>query len=295
MRGLSRARRTRVEVVTLCAYRRFVRCEGATHAAALTYYVLLSVFPLLLCVISVFGLVVRDRDTQMAVLTAIVRQAPAGPKMQQQLVNASLGTSAGSDAQASALGVVALGTAVWSASLAFAALRRALNAAFAVAAARPFIHARAIDLASMLGGILFALCSVALVTSLGELQRVAAHHLPPVLDDLAWTLAYGCAALGLSWVGVLALLRLVPNHRLGWRALRWPALMAAVGWEVAKVGFSIYIAQVGNYQRIYGTLGGVIALLIVVFAAANIVIFAAALAATAADTLTAHPSIRPRA
>jgi membrane protein len=114
----------------------FARDAGTVYAAAMTYYVLLSIFPLLIVVVSVFGVVARDPDVQERVVDAIVRQIPDEVNLDQQVRDVVAGVAGSST---SLLGVLGLLFAVWTASGMFAALRRALNAAFDVPMARPYV------------------------------------------------------------------------------------------------------------------------------------------------------------
>jgi membrane protein len=70
----------------------------------------------------------------------------------------------------------------------------------------------------------------------------------------------------------------------------WPgALVAALAFEAAKTGFAAYIAHSGEYQVVYGSLGGLIALLFWVYVSANIMLFGAELAAELGHVMRGEP------
>jgi membrane protein len=71
----------------------------------------------------------------------------------------------------------------------------------------------------------------------------------------------------------------LPNARYPLRYLVIGATFAAIGLELVKGGFSLYVTNFANYQEVYGALGGVVAFLFFVFIQANIVIFGGAIAA----------------
>ena len=94
----------------------------------------------------------------------------------------------------------------------------------------------------------------------------------------------------ISFLAFLFLYWLLPNRALRPRYL-WPgALVAAVGFEAVKLGFTLYLANFGNYDIVYGSLGGVIALLFWVYLSANIMLFGAEVAAEVPTSSSARPA-----
>jgi membrane protein len=87
--------------------------------------------------------------------------------------------------------------------------------------------------------------------------------------------AYFLVPFALSFVAFLAVYRLVPNRRVRLSHLWVGALLAAVGFEAAKLGCGLYITNFGRYPEVYGTLAGAVLLLFFVFVVATVVIYAA--------------------
>ncbi len=273
-RRVARARRVYPVDVLWRAFGEFSRHQGAIYAAAVSYHVLLSLFPLLIFLVAVFGLIVRTPAIGTQAVEAIVAQIPVGAGLRGQALNlAGLSKTRGG-----LLGLAGLVSAAWTASGMFGALRRALNNAFDVPAARSFAHGRALDLAGVLGVLVLGALSTALTAALRISRALGDRVFTGFLVNLAWGVVYVLLPLAISVLVFVVLYRLIPNHALALRDLWIAALVAGVGYELAKAAFGLYLANFGRYQEVYGALGGVVAFLVFVFLVSNIVIFAAELA-----------------
>jgi membrane protein len=245
---------------------------GAVYAAAISYYVLFSLFPLLIFALAALGLLVRDASIQDRVVTAIVNQFPPEVNLRGQVETVVSGVA---ESSITVLGLMGLLTAVWTASGAFGALRRALNRAFDVPGAQSFIRGKVVDLLGVLGVMGLVILSIAATALLGLVRTLSDGHAAGWLSDEAWGLTYFLVPLGLSFVTFLMVYRLVPNLRTRLSTLWIGALLAAVGFELAKAGFGLYVANFGRSQEVYGALGGAVLFLLFVFVVANIAIIAA--------------------
>jgi membrane protein len=261
----------------------FARRRSTTYAAALSYYVILSFFPLLIFIVAMLGLVVRDRAAQENVTTTLLQALPAGIDLQESKENLlrEVGRT-----NHSLVGIGALLVTGWSASAMFTALRRALNVAFGIPDDTSFIRTRARDLAGVLGTLVFfvamvmVLFVVILVVALGLLlgQMVLPNEVIQILPlGVAGRLFFLLLSYLVSFSSVLAVYRIVPDQRLRVRELWTGAALAAAGFEAAKFGFGLYVSTFGRFEEIYGALGNAVAFLVFVFLVASIVLFAAVL------------------
>ncbi len=272
---LARIRRLYVVDVLTRAYGEFSRNNGSIYAAAVTYYVIFSLFPLLIFLVAVFGIVVHDPANQARVVDDIMRQIPQALKFRSELQSVISGVAS---TQNGLLGVVGLAGLVWTASGMFGALRRALNNAFDVESARSFVRGRTLDIMSVVVVLVLSMLSVVLTTIIGVFRAVSDQLFNGVLVNLAWAAVYLLIPLAISWCVFLATYRWVPNHSLSRRDLWFGSLVAAIGFELAKAGFGIYLANFAHYSQVYGTLGGVVAFMFFVYLESNVVIFGAELA-----------------
>lgn len=261
----------------------FGRRRGSVYAAAVSYYVLFSFFPLLIVIVAIIGMVVREQSDQENVTAFLLDVLPTGVDLQSevQTVVQEVGrTSHG------IVGLFALLATVWTASNMFTALRRALNSAFDVGDVRSPILGKALDVAGVVGVLVLIAVTMAVlvivffIIGLGILfgQMILPGD---VIAILPLTLAGRALAFVLSYAISFSLLllvyRVVPDRRLPIGDLWQGAALAALGFEVAKFGIGLYLSNFNRYQEIYGALGSGVAFLFFVFVVATIVIFCAVL------------------
>ena len=251
----------------------FARDRVPQMAAAISYFALLSTFPFLLLALAIFGLVLRNEELQQRVLTEIVAALPIeAPTIEEALRNL-----AGSGAS---MGVFALVGTVIAATALARSLRVSLNVIFKTGQQRPLLLGWLLDLTVLpVLGLLF-------ITSL--LLSTVWRFAQAIADDLGfeevaplWELGALAIPALLSFVGLLLIYLLLPNRTLHVLDL-WPgALIAMVGFQVGTFAFSIYFENFGAYDIVYGSLGGVIALLAWVYVSSMILLFGAEVAAEA--------------
>jgi membrane protein len=183
----------------------------------------------------------------------------------------------------SLLGLLSVVGLIWSASAMMAALRGALNVAWDTSHRRTAVQGKIIDILMVLiVGILIAL-SIAATTIRpfvqGEINAVASglSVFGGLLRAGMWTLTFLVPFI-VSFFIFAALFRFVPAVKTSFDEI-WPgALFSAVAFELAKVGFSFYIRNFGNYNAIYGSLGAVIVFMLFIFVAANVLLMGAEVA-----------------
>lgn len=248
--------------------------RGSIFAAAISYYAMFSLFPLLILMTVVFAWIARGTDLQARLVDLIVNQLPPGTNLRPQIevvVRGAAETSTG------ALGLAGLAGTIWTASGVFGALRRALNLAFDVPAARSYIAGRLVDLLAVAAVTVLALLSIGATAGLGLLRAASDDLFHGTILNLAWALVFFLLPFAISYVVFLLVYRLIPNLQMPFRYLRVGAALAAFGFELVKTGFALYLANFGNYQQIYGALGGVVAFLFFVYLSSCAVIFSAEL------------------
>ncbi|MYA18970.1 MAG: YihY/virulence factor BrkB family protein [Chloroflexi bacterium] len=243
-------------------------------AAAISYFALLSIFPFLLLALAIFGVVLRDEELQGRVLAEIVAALPIEAPTIAEALNNLAGRGA-------SMGLFALiGTVIAATALA-RALRGSLNAIFRAEQQRPIVVGWLLDLTVLpVLGLLF-ITSLLLSTVWRFVEALAGNIGPLEELTLFWELgAFAIPAL-LSFVGLLLLYLFLPNRPLHLRDV-WPgALIAMLGFQIGTFVFAIYFENFGAYDLVYGSLGGVIALLGWVFVSSLILLFGAEVAAEA--------------
>ncbi len=230
-------------------------------AAALTYYGLLSLFPALIALVSLIGLVGDPRETTDT-LTEIV--ASLGPESATETFSGPIESLASNRSAAGFAFVFGLAVALWSASGYVGAFIRASNVIYETPEGRPFWKLRPLQLLVTLAMVLLtALVALGLVLTGPVVEAVAE---PIGLSDTAvtvWNIAKWPVLVALVIVMIGMLYYASPNVRL--RGFKWVtpgSVVAVVIWAVASAAFAFYVANFGSYDKTYGALGGLVALLV---------------------------------
>ena len=230
-------------------------------AAALTYYGLLSLFPALIALVSIVGLFADPQSTTQKV-TDIVTQI--GPQSAADTFSGPIESITSNRGAAGVLFVVGLVVALWSASNYVGAFMRASNIVYETPEGRPFWKLRPLQiLVTLVMVILLALLALALVLT-GPLADAVAE--PLGIGDAAvtaWDIAKWPVMLAVVVAMIAVLYYASPNVKL--RGLKWVtpgSIVAVIVWLVASAAFAFYVASFSSYDKTYGALGGVVALLV---------------------------------
>ncbi|MGW0915139.1 YihY/virulence factor BrkB family protein [Streptomyces sp. NPDC002784] len=237
----------------------FKKDELTDRAAALTYYGILALFPALLALISLLGVVGQSASQQ--VLDNIQKLAPGAARdvltnaVTQMQGNAGLG---------SIMAIVGLALAVWSASGYVAAFIRTANAVYDVPEGRPVWKVLPVRLGVTVVLMVIAVLSAVIVVFTGSLAKQVGSVLG--LGDTAltvWSIAKWPVLVILVTTMMAILYWATPNAKV--RGFRWVtpgSLLAVLIWLVASAGFAFYVANFGSYNKTYGTFAGVIIFLV---------------------------------
>ncbi|GGO90225.1 YihY/virulence factor BrkB family protein [Wenjunlia tyrosinilytica] len=233
--------------------------ELTDRAAALTYYGILSLFPALLVLVSVLGIL--GESATNAVLDNIKHLAPGAAR--QVLTNAVEQLQA-SSSTGSVLAVIGILGALWSASGYVAAFIRASNAVYDIPEGRPAWKVTPIRLAITVVLMVLAIASSLTVVFTGSLARQVGTALGIGNTALTvWSIAKWPVLILLVTVMIAILYWASPNAKA--RGFKWitpGSLLALLIWSVASAGFALYVANFGSYNKTYGTLAGVIIFLV---------------------------------
>jgi membrane protein len=230
-------------------------------AAALTYYAVLSLFPAMIALVSILGLVV-DKATITRVLEQTL--ASIGPASAINTFKGPINEVTGNSSTAGILLIVGIAVALWSASGYIGAFMRASNAIYERPEGRPFYRLRPLQLFVTLILVLMAalvvlalIVSGPLVTSIGNAIGIGNT------GQTIWSIAKWPAMLLVVMVMLAILYYFSPNAKQP--KFHWitpGSVLAVVLWVVASAAFAFYVANFSSYNKTYGTLGGVIAFLV---------------------------------
>ena len=225
-------------------------------AAALSYYFILAVFPGLIFLSAIMGTIPLP-DLFGHVLVLMSRLLP--PDTMKVVV--SVLTDVLSSNRKTWLSVGMLGI-VWVTSAAFDAAIEALDIAYDVKEVRPFWKTRslAIILGAVAGGLLMATLTVMIVGPRFGAWLAARIHLSQGFV-LLWPAIHWAFAIGATILAVEALYYLGPNVKQRFAATLPGAILTVSCWIAFSYLLGIYFRHFANYNRTYGTLGGLIALM----------------------------------
>ncbi|MFD3498141.1 YihY/virulence factor BrkB family protein [Streptomyces sp. NPDC058676] len=237
----------------------FKKDELTDRAAALTYYGILALFPALLALVSLLGIVGRSATQQ--VLDNIQTLAPGAAQdvlrnaVQQMQGNAGLG---------SIMAIVGLVLAVWSASGYVAAFIRSANAVYDVPEGRPVWKVLPVRVGVTVVLMVMAVISALIVVFTGGLAKEVGTALGVGDTGLTvWSIAKWPVLVVLVTLMIATLYWATPNAKI--RGFRWitpGSFLALVIWMVASAAFAFYVANFGSYNKTYGAIAGVIIFLV---------------------------------
>jgi membrane protein len=228
-------------------------------AAALTYYGILSIFPMLIALVSILGLV-GDSATQ-PLIDNINAVAPGPAK---EIFTSAIENLQKSSGQAGLFFIVGLALALWSASGYVAAFMRASNAIYDVEEGRPIWKTLPVRVGTtVVLVVLLAITGVG-VTLTGGLAEEVGKLIG--LGDTAvtvWNIAKWPVLLLIVSFMFAFLYWAAPNVKQpGFRWISPGGVLAVIVWVIASAAFAFYVANFSSYNKTYGALGGVITFLV---------------------------------
>jgi membrane protein len=228
-------------------------------AAALTYYGILAIFPALIVMVSVLGLIGQSATQPLIDNLGTVAPGPA-----KEIFTDAIRNLEGSQGAAGVLFVIGLGAALWSASGYVAAFMRASNAIYEIEEGRPVWKTLPVRVGlTFLLLILLGLSAIGVVLTGGLAEKVG--DLIGVGDTAVtvWQVAKWPVLLLMVSFMFAVLYWAAPNVKQpGFRWITPGSLLAVIGWVVASAAFAFYVGNFGSYNETYGALGGVVIFLV---------------------------------
>lgn len=227
-------------------------------AAEQAYYYMLSVFPLLVLALSIIPYLNIDPQKVIEFLQTIM--PPETVSVFEENINDFVNKPNGG-----LLTVGILGT-IWSASNGMNAFIGAMNQAFNVEESRPFYLVRLLSIGLTIGLIFAFLIAFFLPVFGGIIIRQLENiiYIPGstamILNVLRFIIAFF-----VIFTIITILYRIAPNVNKTFKGLFPGAIVATIIWQMVSIGFSFYVSNFGNYSATYGSLGGVIILMLWLF------------------------------
>lgn len=244
-------------------------------AAAISFYMTLSMVPLLLLAVSLAAFFI---DPEVARRTIIALTTDISPDLSAVLQREVLRVVE----NRGLLTGIALLLGAWSGSQVFIVLETTINQVWYARRRRSFWLRRAFALLMMIIVGLLVLASIMLTNIIRFLVRLQVPVLGRPADDIPWLLtALLSYALPMVLISALFLIlyRLLPTRRVTVRAVIPGAVFAGVLWTISLHVFGWYVADIANFSILYGSLGGLILLMLWFYYSAWIMLLGAEISA----------------
>jgi membrane protein len=239
------------------AMREFKADDLQDRAAALTYYGIQSIFPGLLVLVSLLGLI---GSSATPLINSVAKAAPDSVR---HTVLTTMTHLQSGHAAAGVLAIVGIVAGLWSASGYVAGFMRAANVIYDVPEGRPVWKTTPVRLAVTLLMVVLLAASVVMVTVTGGLASRVGHGLGIGSAAVtAWEIAKWPVLLIIVSVMFTFLYWASPNARHRFRWISPGSALAVATWIIASGLFALYVANFGHYNKVYGSLGGIIVFLI---------------------------------
>ena len=263
--------RSELRLSGLAAWRALVRLlngNDLTHAAAIAYYALLSLFPFLLLVFSILGWVTADAEDRLAVLTFVFSYFPT----QFDFVNTQLMALRETSVRIGVAGGLGL---MWASLGVFGAITSAVNEAWGVEKQRSFLKHRLVSFLMLVAGGGVMIVALLLVSAM---KVAEASWFGVMLTRFQWlhalrsfTVASSATILLILALGVVY--HFIPNAKTRFRDVWVGAILTGLLWRGAFDGFSWYIASRGGLTLIHGSIATVVVFLLWVYVSSVILMY----------------------
>ena len=230
------------------------------RAAELSYYFLLALFPLLIFLTSVIGIVVGSgTGTRHALFNYLARIMP--PSAFQLL-----DTTMYEVAQASGSGKISFGllAALWAASNGMTAITDSLNAAYDLEESRPWWKQRLVAIVLTIAISVLILAALVLVVAGGNIGEGVANHygfgtaFAVTWKIIQWPVIFAALVLSFALIYYFA----PDSHKQAWQWLTPGAAIGVALWLLVSIAFRVYLHFFDSYSKTYGSLGAVIVLML---------------------------------
>lgn len=229
--------------------------HATTLAAAQAYYYLLAIVPLLILLLSILPYLQIDPQRAVDFIGSVLPGEVAST-FQETIVSVVTTPRGG------LLTFGILGT-LWSASNAMTAFIEAINQAYDVEETRSFIKLKLVAIILTLFMLIAVIVALILPIFGGTIIDLVTRvlSLPPqtaiLFQVLRWVISIAVMSIVLAF-----LYRFAPNKKFPFKEVIIGAVIATVLWQVVSLGFSFYVSNFGSYSATYGSLGGLIVLML---------------------------------
>ncbi|WP_338411017.1 MULTISPECIES: YihY/virulence factor BrkB family protein [Pseudoalteromonas] len=257
-------------------------------AAGVAFYALLAIFPALAALVSVYAYFASPTDigTHLSQVIALLPES-TGELILSQI--ASIAQKSSTSLSLSAISTLIL--TIWSSSKGSQALITACNISYQEYEKRSFFKAQLVRFLFSIGAIVVAIFALLIIGILPVVLNLVG--LQENIDLLITFISWPLLAFTFNFALVL-LYRYAPHRKPAkWRWITLGSVIATILWIVASIGFSFYVSKFASYNETYGSLGGVVIMLMWLYISAYIVILGATINAASEQQTAIDSTIGP--
>jgi membrane protein len=256
-----------------CLISRFREDDVPSLGAQLTYYLILAFFPFLIFLISIIGLANISAEDMIREFTRVL-PSDSGTTVRSIISEITLS----SNGALLSFGMLAT---IWAASNGVNAIIKGLNKAYDEVENRPFWKVRGLSvLATFVLALVIIISMLMLVFGKGIGEYLFQWMNYPDGFLFIWSIVKLAIPIVALFIVFMLLYRVTPNRKLTWRGVIPGSIFTTIGWIVTSLLFSFYVNEFGNYTKTYGSLGGIIVLLIWLYLSSIIIILGGEINAT---------------
>ena len=259
----------------------FFKEDSLTVSASIAYFGLLSVFPLMLMLVTLSGIYIRHYELSGDLTVVLQRFLPMKP----DFILSELAQISNSFGRVTVISFILL---LWSASGIFVPLETALNRAWEAENSRPWWKSRLLAVEMALLSALFILGYTGLVALnfyiQGKFYRWAEAHAASALIEFAYQALFALGTFGMTLGVFTFLFRRLPNRPLKIRQVLPSAFLTTILWEGARTMFTLLLPRF-NYNHVYGSIGAVVALMTWLYISSAVTLFGAHVSGNLYSTL----------
>lgn len=268
---LNDARKIFISFVKDVYLQAFMRDNISLMAAAISFYALLSIIPILLVFVSISGYIMHSSEAAFQrVSEFLVTIVPSS-------TTATLDFLKDFVRKKNVFGGIGILGLIWAGSRIFAAVENSINVVWRAEKGRAFWKSKILSVILVPGSIVALILSIALtaiytfaiklsvpfinlsIIEISYIGRAVSLVAPVILSIMAFTMIY----------------KFIPNRTIPWGPVIVGAIFAGISWEVAKVLFDIYMRNYTNYTRIYGSFGTIVIAIFWIYYSALILLLGA--------------------
>jgi len=249
----------------------FYRDNCSLMAAAISFYAILSFIPLFLVFISAAGFVLHASDQALASVTMLlIKTFPASTTDVFKILTDLM-------QRKTVFGLIGLAGLTWAASRIFSAVENAMNIVWKVKKGRAYWHSKFLSLLLVPIAVLIMFSSIAFTA----FYTVARNLTIPLIDLKVSEATFVSKLFAilfpiiLGFVLFFLIYRIIPYRKVSVKAALIGAIYSSVMWEAAKLLFDLYIKNYAHFQRIYGSFGTLVVMLIWIYYSAFIILIGA--------------------